>query len=196
MKNAEPRKTNQIGKKQIMLKSTNSIVRLSASVCMSAVLGVSGLVLTPQTVRGDTSSCQAEAGAGVDVTPFIAHTNDIITINLLKASVANNDCSLVNVIGFLVKPDNSSQLVITNCTLDSGPANVSTTFSCPTNQPGATGTGTCIGTVSYTYQVRAVDVGQGVSFTSVYHVSGSPDSTISQSQGGQANMVTFMAVSA
>jgi len=147
-----------------------------AAVCALALL------LQPKDLSAQVvSDCINEVASGTTVTPLVAHVGDTITINLVNAGTSAGDCDLANVNAWLVKPDNSSQLVFTDGVIPAGSC-----FQCPPNAAVCLGTGTCQGGVSFTYVVNAADIGDGLSFTT-------PGGS-SQTLPGIPNNVQFMPV--
>jgi uncharacterized repeat protein (TIGR01451 family) len=129
--------------------------RLSASLCVSGLIGLAALL----PVRNALGVDQIEGGTAV--TPGVAHVGNTITILGLDAAQSVVDNGAGTVAGWLIKPDNSFQLIFTNGFITPG-----TCASCPPAfisaclQPV-----NCVPGVSLSYAVSAPDVGQPVSFT-------------------------------
>src|SRR5216684_488719 len=131
--------------KSFMCKSKPARLQLSAKFCLSALLGLPVALLPFERAQADsdTTTCQPGMQNSMHVTPGVAHIGNIVTIDAVNAAVAGNSgnpfiqggCDLTNAVTFLVKPDNSFQLVITNCFLKTGAGNANTpVFSCPSGQ--------------------------------------------------------------
>jgi hypothetical protein len=148
----------------------------------SSVAGLATLILSlPISQAQVVSDCINEVASGTTVTPLVAHVGDTITVNLVNAGTSAGDCDLANVSAWLVKPDNSSQLVFTGGVIPAGSC-----FRCPPNAAVCLGTGNCQAGVSFTYVVNAADVGDDLSFTT--------PGGASQTLPGIPNNVQFMPV--
>ena len=100
-----------------MCKTKLLKLRLSASLFLSALVGLSLLVL--QSAEAATvSDCVPELGGGVTLNKTKAHVNEIVTVNLVQvATSASTDCSISGGSMYLTLPDNTSLLVATNIAL-------------------------------------------------------------------------------
>src|SRR5262249_1267949 len=84
-----------------------------------------------------------------------------ITIIGVDASLGAADCALINVAGWLVKPDNGSQLVFTGGSITPGNC-----AACPPGGfPACISPVTCQAGVSFSYVVNQAAVNQPLSFT-------------------------------
>src|SRR5258706_5281468 len=143
-----------------MIHQTKQLRTLSA-LSLTAIFTVFALQLQTQRLLAQT--CATGLGASIQVSPTTAHVGDTVTVTLTSVGLNPvSDCAVTNLYGFLVKPDNSAVLSMTNVILIPGTFN---TFQC-TGPSGAGANGTCITTVSYNYVVAAADIGQKLVFNS------------------------------
>src|SRR6266699_732289 len=156
-----------------MLKSTNSIVRLSASVCMSALLGLSAFLPVMQNAN---AQCLPGVGANIGVnspTPSImlthlgqtvqvAHLGDTITVFAVSVSVASGSggCAVTNGQGWIVYPANNVNKAMQDFNLPSD-ADGGGSFVCPGGSPSR---GTCL-PFAQSYTVSFADMNRHLLFS-------------------------------
>src|SRR5947209_4104297 len=95
-----------------MFKSKFKTIRLPASACVSALIGLTGFLLPTQ--KG-WSQCVPGVGGGfsqrIQVSPGVAHVGDIITIENLVAKVDNGTCTVTNGVSYVMYPNGNTTVV-------------------------------------------------------------------------------------
>ena len=156
--------------------------RLSASACLAVVIGLLASLLSTQ----DAAAAADQIAGGTVVSPTVAHLGDPITILGVDGEEGPVSNGATNIVGWLVKPDNSSQLIFTN-----GIASPGQCVSCPPGFLGCIGTVNCVPGVSFTYTVNSADIGDNLSFTIP---AGFPAAGTVVPLGGSAHYVKFLPV--
>src|SRR2546425_341837 len=140
------------------LKFTN--IRMPASVCLPALLGLATSLLPLNTHAA--VSCNKGLGASINTDLTTAHINDIVTVTFVKISTSSGDCAITNVNGWIVLPDNTFRKVVASGSqgFPLGPA----CASC-----GADADPNCISSfclpISFSYQIKPTDLNNPLSFT-------------------------------
>src|SRR5690349_14765293 len=96
---------------RIMCRRKFRLIPTTASLCASALLALG---------QQANASCITEIAAGGQVDRTAAHVGETVTVLGIDASLGGGDCALVNVAGWLVDPNNSSQLVFSGGSVASG----------------------------------------------------------------------------
>ena len=106
------------------------------------------------------ATCVSEIEAGVVVSPTVAHVGDTIFVQGVDASESSIDCGVTNTAAWLVKPDNSSELIFTNGTIAANQCG-----ACPPGGLPCVAPVSCVGGASFTYVVSAADIDKNLNFT-------------------------------
>src|SRR3974390_3507708 len=95
-----------------MCKKINQETQVSVKTSLAALILLTVFLLSAHSVFAQAD--QIAGGTGVNVQ--VAHVNNVITIKGVDASESLADNGATVIAGWLVKPDNSNQLVFTNGT--------------------------------------------------------------------------------
>ncbi len=111
-----------------MLKSTNSIVRLSASICLSALIGLSASLLPSQNASAQACNCVGGALAtAITVAPTVAHVGDTVTVTRIGTIIGSlggvGGCVVTNGISYIMYPNGNSSTALCTATGNAPTAN-------------------------------------------------------------------------
>jgi len=159
-----------------MCKSKFAKIRLSASVGVPALIGLSMFLLPTENAQAQ-AGCTPSIGDAPTFLEARAHVGDTVHITRVDLVVGNNTCQLANGTNWLIYPNNTPVIVTAGYTTLFGTAE---TIFCP---------GTSLrGCVPYTdtYTILAADVGRNLSFTR-------PRSGEVATSSGLANTISILA---
>jgi len=185
-----------------MSKSKFSTVRLSDSLSLSALVGLSTLLAPVQNGRADdcTASSSAAMGCGINVIPKTIHLNDIVTFSEASANVSVSGCNLTNVNVWAIFPNSASVASPTNTHPQVAAMGGVKLLNGGCVACGALGNSACgslnenpaiclvpSNSPTWQYQVTAADLHNSISFTT-------PGGAVFPKTATKTNTVVFMTV--
>src|SRR6266567_707691 len=123
-----PEKTKSKKEKEHMCKPKLKKIRLSASVCLTALIGLSASLLPIQTTSAQTCNCVGGALAtAITVAPTVAHVGDTVTVTRIGAIIGVlggvGGCVVTNGISYIMYPNGNSSTALLTATGNAPGAN-------------------------------------------------------------------------
>ena len=133
---------------------TNNKLNQLGKFAATCSFALAALLLASPVQTANAQGCATGLGSSIQLDRALAHIGDTVNITLTRVSTAAGDCNVNSLVGWIIYPNNTAALSMTNVTLTSPQ-----TFTCV----GPSG-GSCVTGVNYSYVIQPADMGRDLSF--------------------------------